>query len=376
MRKKNGVGRREGNYSQATRVLRLANQLRRHHGLTFAELADDFQVTERQMKRDLAALEAAGYALDYQTGDDRRVRVRLADVKPGVINLGVSERYTLLAVRRVFDVLRDTSFYEDVESIYEKVAAALPESERKHMETLGGRFVYLPDGGTKAYRSKQDVLDALLTGVVRRHRVRYRYKAAAGEASSGVMEPYAMVLYRHGLYVIAHALDGTEGKPADGADGKTSTGAGSRQRSPARRSRRDPHIYAAERFTAAEFIRDQTFELPPGFRVDDYFEGAFGIFVAGQGVRRPHRVVVDFTPEARPYVEARSWHRTQKTAPLRGGGVRVTFDVAHLAEVLPWIRAWGDMAHVRGPAALATEIGASLGKAARQYRRGGVAARE
>lgn len=337
MPKANGPGRREGTYSQATRVLRLADHLRRHVGLTFGELAERFEVTERQIERDLTALEDAGYALDYVTGDDRRMRVRLAAVRPGTIHLGVRERYTLLAVRRVFDVLRDTAFFEDVESIYEKLAAALPDDGRKHLATLGGRFVYVPDGGTKAYRGKEDVLDALLTGVIRRLRVRYRYRNATGAIKSGLMDPHAMVLYRLGLYVIAQTTDDEAAAPPP-ADGKKA----------ARRGRRSPHVYAAERFLDAAFVAGQAFEVPADFKVDDYFQGAFGIFRAGDGAER-QRVIVDVTKEARPYVEARVWHKSQRLFALPGGGVRLAFDIENLAEVRPWIRSWGELARVREP---------------------------
>jgi hypothetical protein len=89
--------------------------------------------------------------------------------------------------------------------------------------------------------------------------------------------------------------------------------------------------------------------VPSGFSVEDYFEDAFGVF-PGRGERR--RVVVDFTRDARPYVEARQWHRTQKLTPLRGGGVRLTLKLRGLAEVASWIRSWGRMAQVREPRGL------------------------
>jgi hypothetical protein len=45
-------------------------------------------------------------------------------------------------------------------------------------EALGDRFAYVPDGGTKLYSGKEDVLDALLTGVLQRKLVSYAYQGA------------------------------------------------------------------------------------------------------------------------------------------------------------------------------------------------------
>ena len=52
-------------------------------------------------------------------------------------------KYALLAVRRVFDVLKDTPLHEDVRSIYAKMAALLPPDEQLELARLGDRFVYL-----------------------------------------------------------------------------------------------------------------------------------------------------------------------------------------------------------------------------------------
>lgn len=327
--------------------MRLLDTLRRHVGLTVAEIATRFEITERQVRRDLDALEDAGYVLDRTIDDTGRARVRIADVRPGTVQLGVRERFTLLAVRRVFDVLRGTAFFEDVESIYDKLAGALPEAEQKDLQTLGGRFVFLPDHGTKDYRRKADVLDALLTGVMYRRVVRYSYRASgAPSARAGEMAPYAMALYRNGLYIVA-------GRPElDDAGRKAPP--------------RSPTVYAVERFVKAECLRGRTFESPKTFAVEDYFEGAFGVTRGGA----PQRVVVDFQPEAAEMVRARTWHRSQKITRRSGGGVRLTFEVDDLNEILSWVLSWGPLAVVREPSDLVSATARDLRAAVTMYSKG------
>jgi predicted DNA-binding transcriptional regulator YafY len=311
-----------------------------------AEIAEKFEITERQARRDLAALEEAGYPLDRTVDEAGRARVRIAGIRPGTVQLGVRERFTLLAIRRVFDVLRGTALFEDVESIYEKLAAALPEAEQKHLQELGGRFVFLPDHGTKDYKGKSDVVDALLTGVIRRWAVQFSYRTPGGSTGrAGVMEPWALALYRNGLYVVANLRD-DDAEKRNGAV-------------------RAPAVYAVERFAKAECLRGRTFEVPKAFTVDDYFQGAFGIT---RGAER-RRVIVDFPRDVAATVTARTWHRSQKLTRSPAGGARLAFDVDDLNEVASWILSWGHLAMAREPPELVARIATELATAARGYRK-------
>lgn len=334
-------GRRQGKYRQATRLLLLLEYLRsRRFGATLTELAEEFEITERQIRRDLEALDEAGHSAELSLTTDGRTRVHLPGVRSRSVPLTLRERYVLLAVRRVFDVLADTPFHEDVRSIYSKIAGSLPDDQRADLDTFGERFLFVPAGGTKAYAGKQDILDGLLTGVIHRLRVRYRYRAADGEIRSGVLEPYAMTFYKHGLYVIGCSMP----------DGKEATKSATL-------------VYAAERFEEAEHVRGSHFEVPPSFRLDEFFQGTFGIFLGG----KPQRVVIDFAKEVRTRIEARTWHGTQELKPLRGGGVRLTFEASNLTQVTPWILEWGPMARVREPAVLVEEVTRKLREAGAQY---------
>src|SRR5688500_8147427 len=99
----------------------MLDQLRgRRAGVLLSELVDDFQVTERQVRRDLLALDEAGHLVEIFVRDGRSA-VRLIEKSYREVVVSRRERYALLAVRRVFDALRDTPFYEDVESVYEKL---------------------------------------------------------------------------------------------------------------------------------------------------------------------------------------------------------------------------------------------------------------
>ena len=318
------TGRRPKKYSQAARVLRLLDILRSHHyGVTLCELAKSLAVTERQIRRDLDAITEAGHAVERPQLEGRAA-ARLVEAGRGAVRLSVRERYTLIAVRGVFDVLEDTPFREDVQSIFDKVVASLPHEHRDRIDTLGPRFTYLADGGTKRYRGREATMDALLTGVIHGNRVACTYTSAAGRRRRGELLPYAMVLYRHGLYIVGHL-------PRDAEKGVEPNG--------------EARVFAAERFSRAKHLRGTSFELPADFCVRRYFNGAFGLFT-GDGA---HELVADFAAEVAHLIHARSWHPTQRLRKLDDGGVRLTLTVSEPTQLVQWLVGWGPWVRIIGP---------------------------
>lgn len=327
------AGRKRGKHTQAARVLRLLDRLAgRRHGVALSVLADELEVTERQVRRDVEALIDAGH--DVVVGPrDGRATVRLVSASTRAVVVTRRERYTLLGVLRVFDVLRGTPFFDDVESLFEKLTETMSADERAELARFGERFAYVPDGGRKPYDGKDDVANALQTGVLDRRLVQYTYRAPTGKRHGGTLAPYALALYRNGLYVVGQ---------------RVATGAAAGAPLPSTR----PFVYAVERFVEATVLRKTRFEVPPGVRLAELFEGAFGIFFNGE----PTRVVIDFSAELAEWVQARVWHRTQQVAARREGGVRLEMDVVNTTEVVPWVMSFGPHARVVAPEALATRV--------------------
>src|SRR3989304_4366167 len=107
-------GRKRGSYRQAARILRLLEVLRtRRYGVAPGALADELEVTERQIRRDLAALCAGGAAREGGAARPPRRAAGARSGPPGsrAVPLSLRVRNALLAVRRVFVVLRDTPLW-------------------------------------------------------------------------------------------------------------------------------------------------------------------------------------------------------------------------------------------------------------------------
>lgn len=310
-----------------------------------AKSQQKWDASERTVRRDIAELQDAGFDIEVSKRENRTIATLASERNYSPVSITKRERFTLLAVRSVFDVLRGTPLHDDVISVLAKLEQRLNTNERNEAEALRDRFAYVPDGGTKAYDDKGDVIDALQTGILSRKVVRFAYRDASGRAKRGFLAPFALVLYRHGLYAI-----GSSGNDAaiDTADWRRTNG-----------------VFAVERFTDAEHVRDRSFEVPNDFKIDDVLHGAFGIHVSG--AREAQRVVVEFSREKAPFVEARRWHPSQTLERLGNGRVRLSFSVTNLTPVVSWILEWGPHARALSPPQLVKLVISELGGALTQY---------
>jgi len=338
---------RRGDLGQVARALRVLDGLRGFkRGRLVSELAAEVGVSERTVRRDLSELRDASFDIEALVIDGRAA-ARLVEQSHSSVPITRRERYTLLAVRSVFEVLRGTPLLADVQSVLAKLEQRLTPEERAELGTFPDRFAYVPDGGAKVYDDMDDVIDALQTGILSRKVVRYGYKGSGGRTQRGHLAPFAMLLYRHGLYIVGcRVSDPSAAK--DLGDWRKTLG-----------------VFAVERFTAADHVRDRSFEVPADFAVSKLLHGAFGVHVGDPADER--RVEIEFSREKASLVSARRWHPTQTIERGADGSVVLAFSVTNLTPVVSWILEWGPHARVIEPRELVERVVAELDQARARY---------
>ncbi len=305
---------RRGDVGQVARALRLLHTLRGYpEGRTLVQLAAELEVSTRTVRRDISELTDAHIKIDCSPIEGRSA-ARLEEESYRTVAITRRERYTLLAVRRMFDVFKGTPLAEDVESVLSKLQQRTTAQQRAELAGDRDRIAYVPDGGTKIFRGKEDVLDALQTGVLHRKVVRYVYQGARGRARRGLLAPFSLVVFKHGLYVIGRTLESTKAGLAIPPG--------------------PPDVFAAERFTEADHTKDP-FVVPADFRIDDVLGSAFEIHVGDPANAK--RVVIEFSKERAVYVRAREWHRSQTIEELPGGALRLTLTCVNFAPIVSWV---------------------------------------
>src|SRR5262245_49215013 len=108
-------------------------------GVTIDELAARCAVTTRTIRRDLQALEEAGFPLfDDRSQDDGRTRWKVNGqaFKGLAAGLTVSELCALYFSRTLVESLSATPFRDDVERAFDKLSSALTPHMRQFLDQL------------------------------------------------------------------------------------------------------------------------------------------------------------------------------------------------------------------------------------------------
>ena len=335
------VGRPKGRFTQHRRLDKL-RQLLEHHpkGMTLYELADAIGVTPRSLRRYLKEVSSALELEPVPTraGGAKRWRIRSSDL-PRKIELRRTQAYAILAARRLFEPMKGSTLYDEIEMATQRLLAIAQRPGRGPNAgvadaRLEQRFLYLPVA-PKDYTGKTDELDDLFQAVADLRPLKCRYKSGTrGGEETIVIHPYAMVLYKDAIYCVG-----------------LHTGRG------------EIRTFALDRMRDTESSVLDRFDLPVDFKVDDYFQGGFGIWRGTSKIK----VVIDFDAAVADLVRSRRVHDTQRLTVLPDGSIRLTMTVGDLTELTSWILGWGKTAHIVEPEELAQSVKNELRGALARY---------
>ncbi|HEY5242165.1 MAG TPA: WYL domain-containing protein [Polyangiaceae bacterium] len=347
------VGRPTGKFTQHRRLDFLRERLEAHAaGLTLEDLAAMLRVTTRSVRRYMHEL---GLLTEVESVEVRPGGAHVWRIKPSergrTVALRRTQAYALLAARRVFEVLRGSALFDEIELTFREVeqVAHRPVLQRSTIRPpandgrLEDRFAYVPSPA-HAYANRSEDIDAAFQAVAELTVLRFRYREEGGEHGSGAgkgtrvtAQPYALVLHGGSITCLARDVDRAILRP-----------------------------FVFDRMTDVETLETQ-FELPADFALADWLHGDFGVARAARAVK----LLVEFEPRAAAAVRARKVHPSQKVALAQDGRVRVSLSVPDTPEVLTRVRAWvlgfGSSAHLVEPRELAGELAAELRRAASRY---------
>lgn len=332
-------GRPKGRFTQHRRLDKLRLLLEQHpRGLTIYELADLLEVTPRSMRR---YLEEVRERFDLvgsreRAGGAQRWRVDPASM-PRKVELRRTQAYALLAARRMFEPMRGSALFEEIDFAVQRLVSVARRPGRGPNAgvadaRLEDRFLYLPYA-PKDYAQKTEELDDLFQAVADLRPLTCTYGAGQGERVE--IHPYALVMYRDAIYCVGLHV-----------------------------KKNEVRTFLLDRMKATQTSATTRFSLPEGFKIDDWFQGSFGIFRGGD----PIKVVVEFDARVATLVRSRRVHATQKLTAIAGGGVRLTMSVGDLTEVVTWVLGWGETARVIEPQELRDRIVNELSGALGRYR--------
>jgi predicted DNA-binding transcriptional regulator YafY len=308
-------------------------------GVTIDELASICDVTTRTIRRDLQALEEAGFPLfDDKSGDDGKTRWKVnGQAFKGLgAGLTVSELCALYFSRSLVESLSGTPFRDEVERAFEKLSAVLTPHMRAFLDQLPRVIATKPDPlrrrMTGAEPAHQAIVARALDATLH-HRVStltYHSKSS-DRTKSYEIHPYRLAYAQGGLYLLAYVPE-----------------------------------YGEVRTFAVERIE----QLSPGedhfTPIDDLPDAAFPHSL-GVHSGPPERVEIEFQPTVADYVRSREWHASQQLREAEAGALLMTLDVCLDRALQSWILSFGPFARVISPERLAREIAEQFDEARARY---------
>lgn len=318
-------------YSPARRLHQLKALLNSSGGVTVYDIAERLRISIKTATRYLRALDEAGEPLYEETVARRKVWRLRASARHETISLTTSQMIALFLSRRVFDFLKGTGFKEDLDDVFAKLEATLKRKDFVHARNLD-RKVFDVNEAPHIYAERLEDVNDITTALVREERLRVRHESVARGHKEFVVEPYTILIYKKGLYLVAHSLHHH-----------------------ARRT------FALDGFRSVEWIKGDRFDYPTDYHPSHVAEGAFGL-IRGD----VHRVRIFFDERVARFVRRRQWHPTQHIRNV-AGGVELTMDAAGTLEVANWVLGFGDKATVLEPPALREQIANELRQAIAKY---------
>jgi predicted DNA-binding transcriptional regulator YafY len=307
----------------------------RRAGVTIHELAQTVKVSTRTIRRDLQALQEAGFSI-YDEGEENETKRWRLDAQPFRAvqdGLSVADVAALYLSRSIVTALSGWPLADELGAALAKIERALNPRMREFLSTLPQ--VISTKSAPRAREESGRLIDItrrLLDAIRDRRVAEMRYfSAQSHRAKSYSVEPYRLTLAQGGVYLIAWV--------------------------PAYGEFRTFAVERIERLSVTEATFRKTRELP-----DDVFSSSLGVF-SGPA----ERIEVEFDARIAPYVAGRVWHESQHVTELADGGIRLTLNVSNDWALRSWLLGFGSAVRVLQPSTLVDAMKDELVRASGLY---------
>jgi len=305
-------------------------------GVTIDDLAALCGVTTRTIRRDLQALEEAGFPLyDDRSSDDGKTRWRVNGqaFKGLAAGLTVSELCALYFSRTLLASLSGTPFRNDVESAFEKLASVLTPHMRQFLDQLP-RVLTTKADPTRRHDDprRQQIVARALEATLQLRQAHLTYHSKSSERTKVyLVHPYRLAYAQGGLYLLAFVPEYGEVR-----------------------------TFAVERIQDISLLEERFTEIEE--LPDAAFPHSLGVHSGP-----PAHVEIAFEAAVADYVRTREWHASQTLRDEASGGVTMTLDVCLDRALHSWILSFGPFARVVSPESLARDIAGQLSEAKARY---------
>jgi predicted DNA-binding transcriptional regulator YafY len=296
-----------------------------------AELAEHFEVTERTIYRDIAALGEAGVPISGEAGVGYSL-MKGYQLPP--VMFTAEEATSLFVGGELVKQFTDASLQAPMVSALDKLRAVLPRDRQDHVDRLVARTVVYGEAarrkGTNAEAAEQRWLLPVQQGVVLRRVLRMCYQGRERvEETVRDVEPLGVVFYGGAWYLVAWC-----------------------------RLRHDYRHFRIDRIRRLE-VTPERFEVREDFSFRKHMEES-----AAKEKTLPVRVWFHRSAQERARRES---YATLIEGPARDGGAEFELYAWSLEWMAHWLLSFGDRAEALAPAKLRQLVREEAGKIARLH---------
>jgi predicted DNA-binding transcriptional regulator YafY len=291
-------------------------------GKSAAGLAEDLECGWRTVYRDLEALQVAGFPLYSEKIDGKSIWSLLDTATKNIpIPFNLTELMALYFSRGMMGALKDTVFYDSLESLFAKIKTTLTPA---YIDYLGQieKSLAVRAKPYKQYGKLRDIIGTVSEAAIQKKVVEIVYYTMSRKKETRrKVAPYKIWFFDGTFYLIGNCG-----------------------------LRHDVRIFALDRIKTIQHT-DETFEMPDDFNIDDFMKSSFGVFHG-----EPVRVRIWFAAGIAEYIREKTWHETQKIETQKDGSIIFKAEVAGTKEIEFWVLKWGAKAKVLAPESLRDEI--------------------
>ena len=307
------------------RQLKLIRQLAgTRRGCCVRDLAVEYEVSERSIRRDIRTLEEAGLRL-VTTRNDQGHKYWRIEGSTGLpeLKLDIGEIAALYLSRRFLEPLAGSALWESTQSAFAKLRQQFTPDSLKYLESLAS-VVHETKLGQSDYSDRADVIDTLMAGVNESRLIRLLYHPLRSEsAEEYILQPLGLIWHRATLYFVASAV-----------------------------SRPEPRHFKVDRIRDVERLAG-SFTRPQDFDLEQHLEHSLGVYQTNAPLTE---VRIGFSSEVARYVTEHRWHHSQTIDEQLDGSLVVSLKLSDLTEVTTWILSFGSRAVVLAPESLREAI--------------------
>jgi len=254
------------------------------------------------------------------------------------LHITTAEMVSLAFVKNALGFVAGTGIKEDLDTLLARFSHALKTSDYAHWKNLDRKLFDVNEGvhdyggtnGTSADSDKLDVVNDIITALLREERI----TCALKDGRSVLVEPYTLVLYKKGLYLLGFS-----------------------------HAHKSVRSFGLDKIVDTDRRAGDSFDYPADFDPKTHMTGPFGI------IRGPReRVVLRFDAAVAHYVTRRVWHATQAFRDV-DGGIEMTLEPEGTSEMVSWVLSFGGKAEVVAPNALREQVAKEAREAVARYAR-------